>query len=219
MAARVLDMRTDPVDPELLGEAVRHLEEGGLVAMPTETVYGFGCVVDPAPIRQVQRLKCRGPDKPFLLLVPSVDAVAALRWSPEARELARVFWPGALTLILPDPGGSFPPGTRSAVGGVAVRMSPHPLARSVVAALNAPVLSTSANRPGGDAALTAQGAREVAESLGAGEELWILDGGPLEPSDPSTIVDFTGPVPLARRLGAIPLNRLRCVVPEIHETT
>jgi L-threonylcarbamoyladenylate synthase len=217
MAPRVLDFGSDPVDPVLLGMAIRHLKEGGLVAMPTETVYGFGCVLDTGPLRQIQRLKGRGPEKPFLLLIPGAEVVAELEWGPEARELAKVFWPGALTLILNDPQGRFPPGVRNADGGVAIRVSPHPVARTVLGALGAPMVSTSANRPGGLPALGAEEAREVAEALGAGDELWVLDGGSLGPSHPSTIVDFSGPEPLVRRAGAVPVHRLRCVLPEIND--
>ena len=100
---------------------------------------------------------------------------------------------------------------------MAIRVSPHPLASAVVTALGRPLVSTSANSPGGLPATTAAEALETARALGAGDEMWVLDGGPLSPSEPSTIVDCTGPAPVVRRVGAIPVNRLRCVLPEIHE--
>ena len=162
-------------------------------------------------------MKDREPDKPFLLLIPGMETVTGLEWVPAARELADVFWPGALTLILRDPDNSFPPEVRNPEGGVAVRVSPHPLARVVLAGLGLPMISTSANRPGGRPALDAHQALEAAEALGGGEDLWVLDGGPLEPSEPSTVVDLSRPVPVVRRAGAIPVNRLRCVLPEIHD--
>ena len=217
METRLLEMRWSDPDPTVLEAVARHLTEGGLVAMPTETVYGFGCIPDPAPLLDLQRLKGRGPEKPFLLLIPEVESVPELDWVPEARELADVFWPGALTLVLMDPKGVFPLGIRNPEGGVAIRVSPHPLARAVVTTLGGPIVSTSANAPGGVPALTAEEARRTAEDLGAGTGLWTLDGGPLLPSDPSTIIDFTGSGPVVRRVGAIPLHRLRCVLPGIHE--
>jgi len=214
---RLLEMRWGEPDPAVLELVAEHLVECGLVAMPTETVYGFGCVPDLTPMRELQRLKDRGPEKPFLLLIPGVDSVPELKWVPEALEAAKVFWPGALTLILLDPTGRFPEGVRNSNGGVAIRVSPHPLAKAVVTTLDRPMVSTSANTPGGLPALTAEEAMETAKGLGAGDALWVLDGGALLPSDPSTIIDCTGTVPVVRRVGAIPVNRIRCVLPEIHD--
>ncbi len=140
---------------EALAAVVDHLRGGGLVAMPTETVYGFGCVPERklpwmAPATKGQR----GPDKPFLLLIPGIELGSrSSTGSPEARELAEAFWPGALTLILADPRGQLPAGVRSPEGGVAVRVSPHPLAGAVVRALGGPMVSTSANAAGGPPAL------------------------------------------------------------------
>ena len=217
MEPRLVDMRWTEHDPVVLDLVAAHLEEGGLVAMPTETVYGFGCVPEVSPMRELQRLKGRGPEKPFLLLVPGIDSVPELSWVPEALDFAAVFWPGALTLILLDPTGRFPEGVRNSDGGVAIRVSPHPLAKAVVTTLGRPMVSTSANTPGGLPARTAEQAGETARGLGAGDGLWVLDGGPLLPSDPSTIIDCTGPFPVVRRVGAISVNRLRCVLPEVHE--
>jgi len=215
MEPRLLKVWGDPPDAELLGVVARHLASGGLVAMPTETVYGFGAALKEASLLALQRMKGRGGEKPFLVLVPGVESVSDLRWTPLALELARVFWPGALTLVLRDDENRFPPGVRSARGTVAVRQSPHPVCRGVVEALDEPLVSTSANPPGGIAALSAAEALETARALGAGDQLWVLDGGLLPPSRPSTIVDCTGPEPVMLRAGSIPLNRLRCVLPEM----
>lgn len=213
----ILPFLDDPPDPSLMGSVVRHLQEGGLVAVPTETVYGFGCLVEPAPVGELFRLKDRGPDKPFLVLIPAPEAVASLDWTEEARELARVFWPGALSLVLVDPRASFPSGVRSPEGTVAVRMTPQPLARRLVETLGKPLVSTSANLPGGPPALDARQAQDAARALGTGPRLWVLDGGVLERSDPSTLVDCTGSRAVVLRPGAIPSYRLRCVLPELYE--
>lgn len=215
MEPRLLKIWGDPPDAGLLGMVVRHLSSGGLVAMPTETVYGFGGALRETALKALQRMKERGGEKPFLVLVPGVDSVSDLGWTPVALALAEVFWPGALTLVLRDEGNRFPPGVRSAQGTVAVRQSPHPVARGVVEALGEPMISTSANPSGGIAALSAGEALETARSLGAGDQLWVLDGGLLPPSRPSTIVDCTGPQPVMLRAGSIPLNRLRCVLPDL----
>lgn len=217
MEPRLLDLKYPDFGGKILHRVAAHLRAGGLVGMPTETVYGFGCMVEPGPLERLQNLKGRESDKPFLLLIPDRYAVSGLQWSSEARELASVFWPGALTLVLPDPKASFPPGIRSEQGGVAVRVSPHPLVRALLEAIAAPLVSTSANPSGAPPALTAEGAYEMARTLGADEDMWVLDGGFLEASDPSTIVDCTGPAPVVMRSGAIPLNRMRCVLPKIDE--
>lgn len=219
MEPRTLEIWGDPPDPELLAMVARHLEEGGLVAMPTETVYGFGAALQDEAVREIQRLKARGPEKPFLILVPGMECVAGLSWTGEARELAAAFWPGALTLVLDDPHGIFPPGVRAREGTVAVRQTPHPVARGIVEALGQPVISTSANPPGGLHSSSAQEARDVALALGAGDRLWVLDSGPLAPSEPSTVIDCSGPEPRVIRAGSIPVNRLRCVVPDLAEPT
>jgi L-threonylcarbamoyladenylate synthase len=212
---RVLEIWGDPPDPDLLGMVVRHLEGGGVVAMPTETIYGFGAALLDQAVKELQRLKARGSEKPFLVLVPGIESVSELEWTPEALEFAKTFWPGALTLVLNDPKGLFPPGVRKADGTVAVRQTPHPVARGIVEALGKPLVSTSANPPGGVPALTAQEARDTALALGAGTHLWVLDGGSLDPSEPSTIIDFSGSEPVVVRPGSIPISRLRCVLPDL----
>ena len=125
-----------------------------------------------------------------------------------------MFWPGALTLVLQDERGLFPPGVRSPRGTVAIRQSPHPLARALVETLTEPIVSTSANPPGMPPALSAQEAWEAARGLGAGGDLLVLDAGTLDPSQPSTIVDCVGPEPVLLRSGSIPLTRIRCVLPD-----
>jgi len=215
MEPRLLKVWGDPPDPELLAVVGRHLRRGGLVAMPTETVYGFGAVLRERPLKALQKLKGRGGEKPFLILVPSLEAIEDLAWTPGARELADVFWPGALTLVLRDVSGRFPPGVRSTEGSVAVRQSPHPLAKGLLENLGEPIVSTSANPPGGVPALTPEEALETARFLGAGRKMWVLDAGGLSPSEPSTIVDCTGPDPVVLRAGSIPVVRLRCVLPDL----
>jgi L-threonylcarbamoyladenylate synthase len=213
-APRVLDARAGLPEREALDAAAAHVLEGGVVAHPTETVYGFGGLATTEAIAAVSRLK-PGRDRPFILLVPSADAVPALEWTAEARALAAVFWPGALTLVLADRSDSFPAGVRGESGGVAVRVTSHPVTRALVERLGRPLTSTSANLPGDPPAASGDEALAVARAAGAGAELWVLDVGRLPPSAPSTVVDCTGPVARVLRPGATPLHRLRCVLPEI----
>jgi L-threonylcarbamoyladenylate synthase len=213
VTARTVDLRAGLVDPADLDPLVEHLLGGGLAVHPTETVYGFGGLTTPTAVAALQRLKARTDDRPFLLLIPSADAVPQLRWTEAARELAAVFWPGAVTLVLADPAGSFPAGIRGPTGGVAVRVSSHPVTRALVGRLGLPMTSTSANAPGAPPALTAD---EALAAVAGGPELWALDAGRLPSSAPSTVVDCTGPEPVVVRAGATPVERLRCVLPGIH---
>lgn len=212
---RRLDVRDTGPDDESLAPVVRHLQEGGLVACPTDTVYGFGCALEPGGLASLRGLKRREEAKPFLVLVADAAGAAGLVWNDDARELARAFWPGALTLVLADPGATFPDGVRGPAGGVAVRVPAHPLARGLAARLQGGLTSTSANPPGGVSARDGEGALAAALALGADEHLWVLDAGTLPASPPSTIVDCTGAAPVVLREGAIPLARLRCALPGI----
>ena len=212
---RVIDVRDDIRAADTLVSVLEHLRAGGLLAYPTETVYGFGGLPVRSVIEGLVTLKKRDPAKPMLLLVPDREAVSDLTWTPEAIELANVFWPGSVTLVLSDPGARYPEGVRGSAGSVAIRVSPHPLVRELVRGLGGPILSTSANRPGDTPALDAQGALGAAVAAGAREEFWVLDGGALEYSRPSTIIDCSGPVPVVLRQGTVPLGRVRCVLPGV----
>ena len=174
---RVIDVRDTRRAANTLDSVLEHLNAGGLLAYPTETVYGFGGLPTRSAIEGLVALKKRDPAKPMLLLVQDREAVSHLRWTPEAIELADVFWPGSVTLVLSDPGARYPEGVRGSAGSVAIRVSPHPLVRELVRGLRGPILSTSANRPGETPALDAQDALGAAVAAGAGEEFWVLDGG------------------------------------------
>ncbi len=215
MTPRVIDVRDTTRAAHTLDSVLEHVSVGGLLAYPTETVYGFGGVLTRSVIEGLVALKGRDRAKPMLLLVPDREAVSDLTWTPEAIELAEVFWPGSVTLVLSDPGARYPDGVRGPAGNVAIRVSPHLLVRELVRGLGGPILSTSANRSGEPPALDAQSALGTAVAAGAGEELWVLDGGDLDPSRPSTIIDCSGPVPVVLRQGAVPLGQVRCVLPGI----
>ena len=215
MTPRVIDVRDTTRAAHTLDSVLEHVSGGGLLAYPTETVYGFGGVLTRSVIEGLVALKGRDRAKPMLLLVPDREAVSDLTWTPEAIELAEVFWPGSVTLVLSDPRARYPDGVRGPAGNVAIRVSPHLLVRELVRGLGGPILSTSANRSGEAPALDAQSALGAAVAAGAGEELWVLDGGDLDPSRPSTIIDCSGPVPVVLRQGAVPLGQVRCVLPGI----
>jgi L-threonylcarbamoyladenylate synthase len=213
---RVLDLRGDPGAD--FAEVVAHVRSGGLIAYPTETVYGLGGACTPGGVRAVRAVKGRTDGKPLLALVPSADSVGHLRWTEAARELASIFWPGALTLVLEDPEHIFPAGVRDPdTDAVGVRVTPHPVAARLVEALGMPLTSTSLNEAGGVPAASGSDARSVLERLGA-LDVWLLDAGTLPPSAPSTVVDCTREEPVVLREGVVSLARLRCARSEIHGT-
>jgi L-threonylcarbamoyladenylate synthase len=193
---------------------VEHLRRGGLLAYPTETVYGLGSIPAEGPLAALTRLKGRAPDKPYLLLISGRPMAErwGLSFNASASALARVFWPGPLTLVLPGGEGRLPDALRGAEGGIAVRYTSHPGIARLVAALDAPLTSTSANRPGQPPAPGVGGLVETFEAAVDSGELLVLDGGVLGNVPPSTVVDCTGPSPRMVRTGAIPLPELRQAV-------
>lgn len=193
---------------------VTHLRAGGLIAYPTETVYGLGSLARAEPVALLARLKGRQAGKPFLLLVSSREMVEALglAFNATADGLARAFWPGPLTLVLPGGSGRLPDILRGPEGGIAVRWTSHPLIAALVAELGEPLTSTSANLPG---QFPEPGAAAIARDFGdavADGRLLVLDGGVLGNRPPSTVVDCTTPAAVLVRPGAISRSALRAAV-------
>ncbi|HWB42198.1 MAG TPA: L-threonylcarbamoyladenylate synthase [Gemmatimonadales bacterium] len=188
-----------------------HLEGGGLLAYPTETVYGLGSGPSKPALAALSRLKGRAPDKPFLLLIsgPAMALEWGLVMSPSARALSAAFWPGPLTLVLPGGEGRLPDELRGSEGGIAVRHTSHAGIARLIAATGRPLTSTSANRPGQPPAPGPDRIREVFGPEIERGELLVLDGGVLGNVPPSTLVDCTGTVPRLVREGAIPRTELR----------
>ncbi len=195
----------------------QHLGAGGLLAYPTETVYGLGCRPVDADVAALARLKSREASKPFLLLVAGRDMAErfGLVLGSAAQALAERFWPGPLTLVLPGGAGKLPAALRGPEGGIAVRWTSHAGMAYLIAALDTPLTSTSANLPGGP---TAPGAGAIADTFPGPIKqgrLLVLDGGVLGSQAPSTVVDCTGPVARLVREGAIPRAELRAAVGSI----
>lgn len=187
-----------------LEEARRRLEQGELIVHPTESVYGFGGLLDDRPLERLRRLKDR-PDGGFVVLVSSVERVAGLL-GEVGSALARAFWPGPLTLVLDDPGHGFHPGVKAADGTVAVRVPGHPVTLQLLREAGRAITSTSANRPGAPPARTAGRARR--EALALGTELFALDAGPLAGGEPSTLIRLGRGCPKLIRQGPLDVLEL-----------
>lgn len=186
--------------------------EGALVVLPTDTVYGVGAdAFDPGAVRRLLAAKGRGREMPPPVLVSARSTLDALatKISPDARALADAFWPGGLTLVCTQQ-----PSLRWDLGDtrgtVAIRMPDHDLALELLARTG-PLAVSSANRTGRVAATTADRAEQMlAESVSV-----YLDDGPASGGVASTIVDLTGDLPRVLRAGAVTLEQLREVVPEV----
>jgi L-threonylcarbamoyladenylate synthase len=200
-----------------LSTTIAHLDAGGILAYPTETVYGFGTAVDHEAVERLVRLKSRPAAKPFLLLIAASDMIARLdlHLTSGASQLAARYWPGPLTLVLSGGEGRVPQRLRGPEGGVAVRWTSHPALQRLLSAYGDPITSTSANRPGLPPAMTAGEIVQQWSEATARGELRVLDGGRLEPSNPSTVVDCTGRRPRVIRPGAISAATLRESVPDL----
>jgi L-threonylcarbamoyladenylate synthase len=206
----------EEVEAALVG-TIAHLAASGVIAYPTETVYGFGGLADQAGVDALVRLKGRPPGKPFLLLISDSAMIGRLGLSltQSAAALAARHWPGPLTLVLPGGERRVPDRLRGPEGGVAVRWTPHAGLTRLIAAVGEPITSTSANRPGVPPAASAgEIAKEWSDAMARGI-LRVLDGGHLRSSEPSTVVDCTGRHPRVIRPGAIPAATLRESVPDL----
>jgi len=200
-----------------LGATIAHLRAGGVLAYPTETVYGFGGAPERESVERIVRMKNRPPGKPFLLLIAGSEMLDRLdlALTPEAARLAARHWPGPLTLVLPGGARRVPERLRGPEGGVAVRWTPHEGLNRLMRAFGDPITSTSANRPRQPPATSAAEILAHWGTLVASGELRVLDGGTLAPSHPSTVVDCTGRRPRVIRPGAIPAAVLRESVPDL----
>jgi L-threonylcarbamoyladenylate synthase len=185
------------------------LKSGGLVAFPTDTVYGLGACADLAPaVERVYNVKQRPRDMALPLLLASTAQISEVSYPvPEtARLLAEYFLPGALTLVLPKSGLVADIVTGGAAT-VAVRVPAHPIPVALIEGIGVPIVGTSANLSGQPSLLTA---KEVHAQLGDRVDL-VIDGGRCPGGQESTIVDVTGEVPVVLREGAIPVAELRRV--------
>lgn len=183
-------------------QAARILARGGLVALPTETVYGLAADCrNPEAIAAIYRAKGRAESKALSVLLTGMEMAEQLCRDipPAAYQLAREFWPGPLTMILPD-GGVVAPAVRSGGATLGVRAPDHPLTRAVIAALGTALAAPSANRSDWPSPKCAE---DVLRQLDGRIDA-VLDGGTCEVGLESTILDLTAQPPRILREGALP---------------
>jgi L-threonylcarbamoyladenylate synthase len=183
---------------------------GGLVAFPTETVYGLGAdALDPAAVRRIFEAKGRPAFNPVIVHVADIEHAKRLtrRWPATATRLANHFWPGPLTLVLPKD-ISVPDIVTAGLDAVGIRVPAHPVALALIRAADIPVAAPSANR---FTQLSPTTADHVAQALGDRVDI-LLDSGPAQVGIESTVVDLTGAVPRLLRPGMLSRAQLEAVV-------
>jgi L-threonylcarbamoyladenylate synthase len=202
------------LNPDLLERAVEILRKGGVIALPTETVYGLAAnAEDELAVRRIFAIKGRPATHPLIVHLPGAEALPAwARHVPEeAHRLAAAFWPGPLTLVLQRT----PRATDAVTGGqdtVALRVPSHPVALAVLRKLDGGIAAPSANRFGRVSPTTAEHVRQdLGEDVENGVEL-ILDGGPCTVGVESTIVDLSSGNPAILRPGGLPAEELERVL-------
>ena len=189
---KIVGLVGDAPDPAALADAAAIVRRGGLVAFPTETVYGLGAdATNPQAIARLNQVKGRPPDKPYSLHLYAPEQMRAYVASipPLADRLITQFWPGPLTIVMPSKDGKT----------VGFRLPDHPIARAFLAACGVPLAAPSANRSGSPPPTDAQ---EVSAALNGDVEC-ILDGGPTRLGRESTVVELIGNRVEIRREGAI----------------
>ncbi|GLI92377.1 L-threonylcarbamoyladenylate synthase [Methylocystis echinoides] len=198
-------------DAAAITRAADVLRSGGLVAFPTETVYGLGADATSGwAVARIYDAKGRPSFNPLIAHVADLPAAQREAALPEAAtRLAEAFWPGPLTIVAPAaPGGSVSELARAGLPSVALRIPDHPVARALIAALGRPVAAPSANRSGHVSPVTAA---HVAEDL-SGRVDMILDGGRATAGLESTIVSFCEATPTLLRPGAIAREKIEKVL-------
>lgn len=193
--------------------AAEFLRRGGLVAFPTETVYGLGAnALDPAAVQRIFLAKGRPSNNPLIVHVATVAAARELTtsWPDTAQRLSEQFWPGPLTIILPK-AAQVPDLVTGGGPTIALRIPRHPVALALLTAVKLPIAAPSANR---STELSSTKADHVLSNLGGRIEM-ILDGGPTPGGLESTVVDLSGSVPTLLRPGLISPHELRQVLPEL----
>jgi L-threonylcarbamoyladenylate synthase len=202
----------NPTEPEadVIARAAAVLRGGGLVAFPTETVYGLGAnALDPAAVARIFAAKGRPATNPLIVHVAEAEEAqrVAAAWPEAAARLAERFWPGPLTLVLPKRGTV--PGAVTAGGPtVAVRVPAHPVARALIRAAGVPVAAPSANR---STRLSPTRTEHVLAGLDGRIEL-VLDGGPTAGGLESTVLDMTGTPPRLLRPGLVTPGEIEAVI-------
>ncbi len=200
-------------DAAELQRAAELIRAGRLVAFPTETVYGLGAnALDAEAVRRIYEAKGRPSTSPLIVHVDSIDMARrlVLEWPPEAEALARKFWPGPLTLVLPKQ-PSIPDLVTAGLPTAGIRMPDHPVALALIRAAGVPIAAPSANP---FTRLSPTTAGHVREALGDKVDL-VLDGGPTRVGIESTVLSLAVRPPQLLRPGMVNQSQIEAVIGEV----
>lgn len=194
------------------------IANNGIIAYPTETVYGLGGGIDSLSLDNLTAYKGRDADKRYLLVISNPEMLKQLHVEipMEAEILVKAFWPSALTIVF-----KVQESKRHLIdsrllgenGGIAVRQTGHKLLRKLIDRIGGPITSTSANSSGQVSARSIDEIQTLPKLDTRGNPVHLLDGGTLPPSKSSTIVDCSGPNPVLIREGAVALESIKRVIP------
>lgn len=215
METKIIQMSEEQIDKQKLEEAGAIIKAGGLVAFPTETVYGLGGdALNPASSKKIYAAKGRPSDNPLIVHIADMEALPPIvaEIPEQAKRLAEVFWPGPLTMIFRK-SDLVPHETTGGLDTVAVRMPVHKVAREFIRAAGGYVAAPSANLSGRPSPTLA---KYVAEDMDGRIEM-IIDGGDVEIGLESTIVDMTVEEPMILRPGYITKEMLEEVLETVEE--
>ena len=213
MNTKIIQINRENFTDAELAEAAEILRNGGLVAIPTETVYGLGAnALDESASKKIYEAKGRPSDNPLIAHISCMDELSALVSEiPEAgRKLAEKYWPGPLTMVFPKK-EIVPYGTTGGLETVAIRMPSDPVANRLIKLAGVPIAAPSANTSGRPSPTKAE---HVVEDMNGKIEM-IIDSGEVGIGVESTIVDVSGKIPMLLRPGAITMEMLRETLGEV----
>ncbi|HIO21060.1 MAG TPA: threonylcarbamoyl-AMP synthase [Nitrospirales bacterium] len=201
------------LDTTRIGEAADILRNGGVVAFPTETVYGIGArAYDEQAIRRIFAIKARPHNNPLIVHVASIEQVDSLvaDIAESAKNLMATFWPGALTIVLPG-SARVPQVITGGLTTVAVRMPDHPVASTLIRLLGEPIAAPSANRSGRPSPTHVE---HVHRDVGNDVDM-VLDGGTCRIGLESTVIDMSLDIPCILRSGAITIDMIQAAIGQV----
>jgi len=198
-------------------EVINELRDGGVVVYPTETCYGLGGdATNPEVVEKIYKIKQRREEKPFLVIVPDVEmAKEYLEWSPQLDEIAKKYWPGALTVVSEGKSKSekdkrLTDGVIAPDGTVAMRVTAHPVAAELARALGRPLISTSANISGREPSYSVEEVINMFANQPDQPDI-LINAGELPKNLPTTMVKVDGGQLVVLRKGQLEIKSLEIV--------
>lgn len=213
MKTEIIKLDKFNIEPDKLRYAANVIRDGGLVAFPTETVYGLGAnALDPSAVKKIFEAKGRPSDNPLIVHISDRKALVDLANSVpgSAYDVMEHFWPGPITLIM-EKSQIIPEVITAGLNTVAIRMPSHPIALALIKEAGLPIAAPSANTSGKPSPTNAA---HVIEDL-SGKVDVIIDGGPAEVGVESTVLDLTEKTPVILRPGGVTLEQLREILGEV----